>query len=67
MSMDPQTLAEVMEATWPPAKRQPCGPFLLREGEGGGKRVSAATVEAPWLQDDLTRAEAEMGADHSWP
>ena len=61
MSMDPQTLAEVMEATWPPAARHPCGPFLLRDGNGGGKRVSAATVEGPWQQEDLTRAEAAMG------
>jgi GNAT superfamily N-acetyltransferase len=60
--MDPQTLAEVMEATWPPAARQSCGPFLLRDGQGGGKRVSAATVEGPWQQDDLIRAEAAMGA-----
>ena len=63
MSMDPQTLAEVMEATWPPAACHPCGPFLLREGKGGGKRVSAATVEGPWQQEDLTLAEAEMGVD----
>jgi GNAT superfamily N-acetyltransferase len=51
-----------MEATWPPAARQSCGPFLLRYGQGGGKRVSAATVEGPWQQDDLIRAEAAMGA-----
>jgi len=62
MSMDPQTLAEVMEATWPPSAWQSCGPFLVRDGQGGGKRVSAATVEGPWQQDDLVRAEAAMGA-----
>ena len=62
MSMDPQTLAEVMEATWPPSARQSCGPFLVRDGQGGGKRVSAATVDGPWQQDDLVRAEAAMGA-----
>ena len=60
--MDPQTLAEVMEATWPPSAWQSFGPFLVRDGQGGGKRVSAATVEGPWQQDDLVRAEAAMGA-----
>ena len=60
--IDAATLAEVMEATWPPAARKPCGPFLLREGQGGGKRVSAATVEAAWNEADLGRAEATMAA-----
>ena len=54
--------AEVMEATWPPAAHIPCGPFLLRDGQGGGKRVSAATVEAAWSAADLDRAEAAMAA-----
>lgn len=62
MSLDPQTLAEVMEATWPSATRLPCGPLLLRDGQGGGKRVSAATVEGPWADADLDRAELAMGA-----
>ena len=29
--------AEVMEATWPPARRWPLGPFTLRDGAGGGQ------------------------------
>lgn len=60
--IDATTLAEVMEATWPLAARLPCGPFLLRDGQGGGKRVSAATVQGPWDGDDLTRAEAAMAS-----
>lgn len=58
--MDPATLAKVMEATWPPAACIPCGPFLLRDGQGGGKRVSAATAQAVWQDADLDRAEAAM-------
>lgn len=58
--MDAGTLAEVMEATWPPAAWQPCGPFLLRDGRGGGKRVSAATAEGVWDGAALTDAEAAM-------
>lgn len=61
MRLDPQSLAEIMEATWPPAARRACGPFVLREGQGGGKRVSAASVEGPWGPDDLDQAEAAMG------
>lgn len=62
MSLDPGSLAEVMEATWPPAAYVSCGPFLLRDGQGGGKRVSAATVEGAWTEGDLARAEAAMAA-----
>lgn len=62
MTLDPQTLADVMEATWPPAARMSCGPFVLRDGQGGGKRVSSASVQGNWTPEDLDRAEAAMGA-----
>jgi ribosomal protein S18 acetylase RimI-like enzyme len=51
--MTPATLAEVMEATWPPARAWREGPFLLRDGAGGGKRVSAASCEDDWAAADL--------------
>ena len=35
-----------LEATWPAAALHRAGPWLLREGAGGGKRVSAATAES---------------------
>jgi ribosomal protein S18 acetylase RimI-like enzyme len=56
--MTPHTLAAVMEATWPPARSWQQGPFLLREGNGGGKRVSAASVTGPWTDADLAVLEA---------
>ncbi|MFA8387447.1 MAG: GNAT family N-acetyltransferase [Pelagibaca sp.] len=55
-----QTLYDVTEATWPPADRTPAGPWMLRNGAGGGKRVSAATAEADWSDDDLAAAETAM-------
>lgn len=55
-----QTLYAVTEATWPPADRMPAGPWTLRNGAGGGKRVSAATAEGDWTDDDLTAAETAM-------
>ncbi|WP_116133031.1 GNAT family N-acetyltransferase [Tropicimonas sp. IMCC34043] len=35
-----------IDATWPPARCTEAGGWRLRVGEGGGKRVSAATAEA---------------------
>lgn len=58
--MTPATLAEVMEATWPPASRRSLGPFTLREGAGGGKRVSAASLEGRFTDTDLDAVEAAM-------
>ena len=56
----PQALAAAMEATWPAAASWRLGPWRLRDGAGGGSRVSAATVEAPWHPDDIAQAEAAM-------
>lgn len=54
------TLYAVTEATWPPAERTPAGPWMLRNGAGGGKRVSAATAEGDWHEEDLAAAETAM-------
>ncbi|MFM7442498.1 MAG: GNAT family N-acetyltransferase [Tabrizicola sp.] len=58
--MTPDLLAQVMEATWPPASRRSLGPFTLRDGAGGGKRVSAASVDGAFSQADLDAVEAVM-------
>lgn len=58
--MTPDLLAEVMEATWPPAARSQLGPFTLRDGAGGGKRVSAATCDGAFTEADLATLEATM-------
>jgi hypothetical protein len=58
--MTPAVLSQVMEATWPPARAWRAGPWMLRDGAGGGKRVSAATAEGAWVTDDLPTAEAAM-------
>lgn len=46
-------LGRVMEATWPPARSWRVGPFQFRDGAGGGKRVSAASLVEPWTEADL--------------
>jgi ribosomal protein S18 acetylase RimI-like enzyme len=58
--MTPDTLAQVMEATWPPARHWPLGPFTLRDGAGGGKRVSAASCSRAFTEAELAAAEAAM-------
>ncbi|MFQ5437379.1 MAG: GNAT family N-acetyltransferase [Paracoccaceae bacterium] len=39
-------LFAAMDATWPAAEMRQLGPWTLRRGLGGGKRVSAATTKA---------------------
>ncbi len=42
-----------VEATWPPADRWQDGPFVHRDGAGGGKRVSATTVSGPVTEQQI--------------
>lgn len=60
--MTPEALARVMEATWPPARAARLGPWTIRDGAGGGKRVSAATADGDWTANDIVLAEAAMAA-----
>lgn len=61
MSTDP-LFYEVVEATWPPAGVTQSGAVTLREGQGGGSRVSAASAEGPLQAADLAAAEEAMRA-----
>ncbi len=60
--MTPETLAEVMEATWPPASTNHIGPWTIRQGQGGGQRVSAASAIGDWQDTDIPTAEDAMQA-----
>ncbi len=60
--MTPQALYDLLEASWPPAFRHRVGPWAIREGQGGGQRVSAATAEGGWVPDDIALAEHAMSA-----
>lgn len=44
MTAGAPSLYEVIDGTWPAARYQRLGPWVLREGQGGGSRVSAATL-----------------------
>lgn len=56
----PARLRAVIDATWPPAQIHQQGPWTLRVGGGGGKRVSAATTNTRVSQADVKRAEIAM-------
>ncbi|WP_246534432.1 GNAT family N-acetyltransferase [Aliiroseovarius lamellibrachiae] len=58
----PETLIDVCEATWPAADTQRVGAWAIRDGKGGGKRVSAATENWPTTEADLPAAEEAMRA-----
>lgn len=48
----------IIDATWPAAHvERACG-FVIREGRGGGSRVSCATLEVPLEEADIAAAEA---------
>ena len=49
-----------LEETWPAAARQTIGPWIIRDGQGGGKRVSAATPQSNWTPADIQTAEVAM-------
>jgi len=55
-----QTLYEVCARTWPAASQAQVGSWTIRDGAGGGQRVSAATCDGP--VQDIAAAEAAMGA-----
>jgi N-acetylglutamate synthase len=59
--MSEAALLAALEATWPAASLTACGPFTLRDGAGGGKRASAATLEGAFSEPALDVA-LERGA-----
>lgn len=69
MTLSPSQLYEACESTWPPAHRFEHGPFTLRDGAGGGKRVSAATLRdgCEWDAETLAAAGAQMRAREQDP
>lgn len=65
--IDRAALDAALEATWPAAGVRDVGRLRLRDDQGGGQRVSAATVAAGWNAGDLDHAEAAMRAAGQTP
>lgn len=57
-------LVPVLERSWPPAQTYSNGPFVVKDPDGGGNRVSAArlasTSDESVSASDLDAAEAQM-------
>ena len=62
MTASLEALYAAIDGTWPARRFLRDGPWLLREGDGGGKRVSAATAEGPIGAGDIETAERAMEA-----
>ena len=60
MTLRPAQIHALTEATWPPARRWERDGWTLRDGAGGGKRVSAATRFDP--DAEIAAAETAMRA-----
>lgn len=59
---DQARILAALEATWPAARNIKAGPWTVREGLGGGQRVSAATANGAVTEDDIATAEEGMRA-----
>lgn len=57
-----QRLYDVVDGTWPAARFDRLGPWMIREGQGGGQRVSAASAAGPVTDADIPQAEDAMQA-----
>lgn len=60
MKITPERLYQVCDYTWPAAQRVDRGNWTFREGQGGGKRVSAATASGRVGETDIDEAETAM-------
>lgn len=59
MSPSADRLFAALDATWPPVYNAVCGPFRLREGAGGGRRVSATVLKGAFSDAALDTVEAQ--------
>jgi len=57
---DATKLYDISEATWPPAAVWEHSGWLVRDGAGGGQRVSSATAATAGLVPDIEAAEKAM-------
>lgn len=65
MTPTPTELYAAIDKTWPAAEIMSQGGWCFRKGLGGGKRVSAATIEV--VAADISFAEAHMRAMDQTP
>ncbi|MEO9865844.1 MAG: GNAT family N-acetyltransferase [Yoonia sp.] len=57
-----QTVCDALDVTWPAAAKSAVPGFTIREGKGGGQRVSAATTNGAFDPAQIAGAESAMRA-----
>lgn len=62
-----QAFYAAIDGTWPAANKTRVGPWTIRDGQGGGKRASAATCDGAFADADVPQAEAAMLAHDQTP
>lgn len=62
--IDAQAFYAAIDGTWPAASKQRMGHWTIRDGQGGGKRASAATGDGT---GDIAHAEVAMRALNQTP
>ena len=67
MNLAEDQIFAALDATWPAARSFQVGPWTIREGKGGGQRVSAATLNGDAHKEDIAMAEREMRANDQVP
>ena len=60
MTASIEELYDVIDGTWPAKRFVTDGIWCLRDGDGGGKRVSSATVSGPATAADIADVEQAM-------
>lgn len=60
MNVTLSALYDVIDGTWPAKRRFDDGPWRFREGDGGGKRVSATSALSEVGEADIDAAEIVM-------
>ncbi|MGI9395814.1 MAG: GNAT family N-acetyltransferase [Boseongicola sp.] len=60
MTLKDDRMFAALDATWPPVRSFEVGPWIIREGAGGGQRVSAATLNGVAQPENISEAETAM-------
>lgn len=60
MTISSAKIYDVIDGTWPAAREMRQGPWLVRDGQGGGKRVSSARAVDAVSAGDIPQAEEAM-------
>lgn len=58
--MTPNSFWAASEICWPPLNKKNIGPWVIREGAGGGSRVSSTTANDFFTKEDIFIAENHM-------